>query len=163
LETAYLCTPNTPCTAFASLEGGIVRFLDDAGGTAAHDLAQLDRRDVGTAFVHPAAHGGVERDVFDAHAELARIWLWHGPVLDREVFAFHHASRPAGELDHAVAHRTPHLDVSAPKSKIVSDRSAWFRSWNVNLALDLSNRAGFTLQPPHWLSGKMIQSEAILL
>jgi hypothetical protein len=49
------------------------------------------------------------------------------------------------------------------QSKIVSDPSASLRSWNVNLALDLSNRAGFTLQPPPRPSGKRIEAEAILL
>jgi hypothetical protein len=36
-------------------------------------------------------------------------------------------------------------------------------SRNVNLALNSSSRAGFTLQPPRWPSGKVTQSEAILL
>jgi hypothetical protein len=48
-------------------------------------------------------------------------------------------------------------------SKIVSDRSAWLRSWNLNLALNILNRAGFTLRPKRRDLGKMIQSEAILL
>src|SRR5207247_1860972 len=86
------------------------RFLDDTGGAGAHDLAELDRRDIGLALVHPAAHGRIERDVFDLDAELARTRLRHGRVLDREISPLHHAFRPAGELDHAVAHLTPHLD-----------------------------------------------------
>jgi hypothetical protein len=37
------------------------------------------------------------------------------------------------------------------------------RSWNVNLALNILNRAGFTLRPKRCGRGKVIPSEAILL
>ncbi len=48
-------------------------------------------------------------------------------------------------------------------SKIVSDRSTLLRSWNVNFALNILNRAGFTLRPKRRDRGKAIPSEAILL
>jgi hypothetical protein len=79
--------------------------LDDAGGVAAHQLAELDRRDVGLALAHPAAHGGIERDVLDLDAELAGPRLLHGAVLDGEILARDHALRPARQLDHTVPHR----------------------------------------------------------
>ena len=45
----------------------------------------------------------------------------------------------------------------------VSDRSAWVRSWNVNLALKSMMRAGFRLRPPRLDVGNVVPCGAILL
>ena len=54
--------------------------LDDlAGAQRAHHLADPNRRRVGATGIHPAAHGGVERDEEHANQKLAigggRNWL----------------------------------------------------------------------------------------
>jgi hypothetical protein len=61
---------------------------------------------------------------------------------------------------------TVNLDIGTGRAVLEQDR---FRSkrlasiMDVNLALNLLNRAGFTLQPPRRPLGKVIQSEAVLL
>src|ERR1700730_17137435 len=41
----------------------IARADHDAEGQRPHNFTDLHRRDIGTARVHPAAHGGVDRNV----------------------------------------------------------------------------------------------------
>ncbi|MNO94565.1 hypothetical protein D3C76_861850 [compost metagenome] len=52
-------------------EPGVVRGHDPAHSQRAHHFAKTDRRDVGLAFVHPAAHGRVQGQVFVLDQDLA--------------------------------------------------------------------------------------------
>ncbi len=49
----------------------VLRRNDPAERQRAHDFADPDRRNVGAAFVHPAAHGRIERDIKDLDQNLA--------------------------------------------------------------------------------------------
>src|SRR5260370_2356137 len=45
--------------------------------SGSHDLSDSNRRYIGSAFVHPAAHGGIERKIQDFDQNLARPRLPH--------------------------------------------------------------------------------------
>ena len=73
-----------------------------ADAASAHDLANAYRWDVALAVVHPAAHGGVERQRqrLDQHPAVGR--LGHGFAGERPAFGAGHAHRALGKADLAV-------------------------------------------------------------
>ena len=84
----------------ADLELRMTRRDHPAGGTGAHYLADAHRRDVRLAFVHPAAHRRVERNVEHLDQYFAVDGLRHGFFGDVPVAAFGEAdgSRRKAEL-----------------------------------------------------------------
>ena len=78
---------------------GIIRRDHAPHGACAHDFADTDRRHVGLALVHPAAHRGVERDVQDLHQHLAVAGCRDRSRRVLEVGALDHADRAPGELE----------------------------------------------------------------
>ncbi|MNO87911.1 hypothetical protein D3C76_793450 [compost metagenome] len=80
-----------------------------ADAQCTHDLAETDRRDIRLAFVHPAAHGRVQRQVFDFHQDLAFGRRAHGLFAKGEVCPGDGAHRALGEEKLTVglgSHRT---------------------------------------------------------
>ncbi|MFO1426845.1 MAG: hypothetical protein U1F11_07690 [Steroidobacteraceae bacterium] len=75
----------------------MARFDHLADDLAAHDRAELDRRDIGCRFVHAAAHVGIERQVVRAHQHLALADGRQGTLDQAEVFLARPALRPARE------------------------------------------------------------------
>ncbi|MNV86464.1 hypothetical protein D3C71_1805020 [compost metagenome] len=86
----------------ARLVGGVVGGNNLANTQRAHHLAPGHGRDVGLAFVHPAAHGRVQRQVQVAHQHLAFAGLFGGHGLEAEVVTAHGADRAFGEQEAAV-------------------------------------------------------------
>jgi hypothetical protein len=83
----------------ADLETGMLRSDHFACGAGAHDFADADRRDVGLAFVHPAAHRRIERDVAVAHQELALCGFARGLFGKLEIAVLGLAHRTCGETE----------------------------------------------------------------
>ena len=80
--------------------GGKVRvaaFHHASGAGRAHHLADADRRNVRAAFVHPAAHRGIEREVQDLHEHLAFARLGNGLGRELPVAAFRHPDGTGGK------------------------------------------------------------------
>src|SRR5258707_15520242 len=75
---------------------------DFPGRVRAHHLADANRRHVGFALVHPAAHRGVERDIGVAHDEFAVARHRHGFLDEIEIAALGQAHRTRGEAELSV-------------------------------------------------------------
>ena len=86
----------------AGLEVGVVRLDHLADRAAGHDLADADRRRVGGGIAHAPAHVGIERQVDDAHEDLAGPGLRRRHFLDAEIGFGRLARRPTRENDTAV-------------------------------------------------------------
>src|SRR5207248_1886090 len=79
---------------FAHGEVGIVRGDHPAYGSGTHDVADTDRRYVRLALVHPAAHGGIERDVEYLDKQLATGRFANGFLGIGPVAALRQTNRP---------------------------------------------------------------------
>src|SRR5581483_985878 len=88
----------------ADLEVRMLRRGHLAERAGAHHFANADWRHVRLAFVHPAAHRGIERDVQIPHDELTVVRLRHGRLRVIEVLALHHPHRTLRELELTVHH-----------------------------------------------------------
>ncbi len=53
-----------------------------ANSQGAHHITQRYRRNIGLAFIHPATHGRVERQVFIFDQDLAVLGLYYGHLLE---------------------------------------------------------------------------------
>jgi hypothetical protein len=72
---------------------------DLADTTGAHDFTNADRGDVAFAFVHPAAHGGVQGQGQGLEHDAALCGFRHGFGGVAPVGGFGHAHRPCGKAD----------------------------------------------------------------
>ena len=63
VERRVFLDPERAGDMLAYGKAGVLRGGNPADAASAHHLADADRGDVGLAFVHPAAHGRVEREV----------------------------------------------------------------------------------------------------
>ncbi|MNG87802.1 hypothetical protein D3C79_466200 [compost metagenome] len=86
----------------ARFESRVVGGNHFAHAQCPHHLAQADGGDVGFAFVHPAAHGGVEGQVQVADQDLAFGGLGGRHRFEGEVVAAYGADRAFGKEKAAV-------------------------------------------------------------
>ena len=86
----------------ADLVAGMVGLDDLAHRAARHDLADSDGRGVGGGIAHAPAHVGIEREIDDAHENLARPGLGHRHLLDAEIGFGRLGRRAAGKDDAAM-------------------------------------------------------------
>jgi hypothetical protein len=75
------------------------RRNDFADGARAHDLAESDRRDVGFSFIHPSAHGRIERQIQDPRKDFAIARLRHWRFGELPIAALRQADRPRRQPD----------------------------------------------------------------
>jgi hypothetical protein len=86
----------------------VVRGDDAAYRQRPHHLTDLDRRDIGTGRAHPAAHGGIDRDVSRLDDELVFGWLGNRRRDQLEIRVLDLALRASRKSElPAPAHRAP--------------------------------------------------------
>ena len=88
--------------AAADREFRVVRRNHFTRRIGAHHLADADRRHVGLALVHPAAHRRIQRDVFDADQEFAFAGIADGFFDQVPVAGLGQADGTRGEAELAV-------------------------------------------------------------
>ena len=91
-----------PVDVVADGEPGVLGDGDPADPAGPHDGADVDRRDVGGARVHPAPHGRVDGQVRDLGDELPGTRRRHGLVRELPVGEAGEPGRTGGQADLAV-------------------------------------------------------------
>ncbi|MNN07198.1 hypothetical protein D3C81_1200180 [compost metagenome] len=86
----------------AGFEVGVVGGHHFAYAQGAHYLAECHGRDVRLAFIHPAAHGRVQRQVQVAYLDLTLAGGIGGHRLEGEIVTAHGAGRAFGQQEAAV-------------------------------------------------------------
>ena len=94
----------------ARFEARIARLFDNPDCAAAHDIAELDGRQVGIDFIRPAAVGRIKREVLVVNKKLALFQRGHRLLGPLEIAVLERAHGPRRESPlpiHSLCHSRP--------------------------------------------------------